>query len=315
MGLSVPAGLFNLSDPTNLGSGGPLVNLGAVPFGVGINGLAATSAVFAGSTGQALYIADTGAADPFRIKTGSWGCWARSAKRGATQTLLSKFGAAGTAATLIFALLIEPTYNKPYVIASNGAVATLLGNTDVCDDRWHFLVGTHDGTTLRIYVDGQPEGAMPLAGPLLNIAAPLNIGAYGADGTTAATAPSYGRVDEAFVTADVLTDDQIRLLYATRLAHTLGAIPTSLRLAVHRRRKGASWAVADFTTQPVRLHNFTGGALTDQGSGAVALTANPGTGTITDVAGADGTTQPTPNRSSARTPDSSATDAGLPGDD
>ena len=71
-----------------LGSGGPLVNLGAVPFGVGINGLAATAAVFAGSTGQALYIADTGAADPFRIRTGSWGCWFRTAKRG-TEAILN----------------------------------------------------------------------------------------------------------------------------------------------------------------------------------------------------------------------------------
>ena len=50
-----------------------LLNKGAVPFDVGINGQANTAAKFVGSTAQALYISDTGATDPFRIKTGSIG--------------------------------------------------------------------------------------------------------------------------------------------------------------------------------------------------------------------------------------------------
>ena len=98
LGLSAPAGLWNLSDLTDVsGNGRALTNKGAVPFGVGINGLASTAAVFAGATTQALYIANAGAADPFRIKTGSWGCWFRTAKRATGVCLLTKRGgAAGT---------------------------------------------------------------------------------------------------------------------------------------------------------------------------------------------------------------------------
>src|SRR3954465_3419722 len=75
LGLSVPLGLWNLGDLTDVsGNGRVLANKGAVPFGTGINGNPTTAAVFSGSTGQALYVADTGAADPLRIKTGSFGC-------------------------------------------------------------------------------------------------------------------------------------------------------------------------------------------------------------------------------------------------
>jgi hypothetical protein len=93
-------------------------------------------------------------------------------------------------------------------------------------------------------------------------------------------------VDEAFVTADVLSDDQVRSLYCARIPHTLGLVPSGVKLNVTRRRRGAAWAVADFPTQPLRLYNFTGGALTDQGSGNVLL-GNAGTAPLT-VAGADG---------------------------
>ena len=76
MGLAAPLGLWNLSDLTDVsGNGRNLLNKGGVPFGVGINGGANTAAQFSGNTGQALYISDTGAKDPFRIKTGSVGCW------------------------------------------------------------------------------------------------------------------------------------------------------------------------------------------------------------------------------------------------
>src|SRR3954469_18933277 len=85
LGLSAPRGLWNLSDLTDAsGNARALTNKGTVTFSPGVNGAVTTAAQFAGSTAQALYIADTGAADPFRITTGSWGCWFRTAKRGTT---------------------------------------------------------------------------------------------------------------------------------------------------------------------------------------------------------------------------------------
>jgi hypothetical protein len=287
-GLAVPLGLWNLSDLTDAsGNGRALTNKGSVPFGVGINGAATTAAVFAGSTGQALYIADTGAADPFRIKTGSWGCWFRTAKRGVAQWAVTKVGAAGTIAVLCYGLYVSANNVAQTSIADGTNTTGAVGTSDIADDRWHFVVATHDGTRNRLYVDGALEAQAAFSGSLnQGSAAPLDIGGYGADGATAAVAPFYGRVDEAFVTADVLSDDQIRNLYAARIPHTLTVTPGDVRILVRRRRRGGPLATTDFPTTPVRLHNFTAGALTDQGTGGVALTS--GSGALTTVAGADG---------------------------
>src|SRR3954468_7526284 len=92
MGLSAPLGLWNLGNLNDSsGNARNLSNKGSVTFDTGITGAASEAAVFTGSTAQALYIADTGAADPFRIRTGSWGCWFRTAKRGTQQALVSKW--------------------------------------------------------------------------------------------------------------------------------------------------------------------------------------------------------------------------------
>src|SRR4051794_28765713 len=94
LGLGTPVGLWDAGSLTNLGSGGNLTNKGTVPLTAkGLAGTANHAALFAGSTGQALYVADTGGADPFRIKTGSFGCWFRTAKRGTTQAALGKWPA------------------------------------------------------------------------------------------------------------------------------------------------------------------------------------------------------------------------------
>jgi hypothetical protein len=310
LGLSAPRGLWNLSDLTDAsGNGRTLTNKGTVTFASGINGTATTAAQFTGSTAQALYISDTGGADPFRIATGSVGCWFRTAKRGTYQHLLSKVNSGATSRSYEF-----------YVNTSNGVTANLFvdpattsgtpsGVSDVADDRWHLVVVTFDGTAVRAYVDAVLEGTASVTGALNGSTGPLNIGGYGADGSTAAANPHYGRVDEAFITADVLSDDQVRALYCAKVAHGLAATPAAFNLAVRRQRKGGAFAVGDFPAQPLRLHNFTAGALTDQGSNNVALTNN---GAAVAVAGADGALGNAFNFLAASSQSLSSTDAGLP---
>ena len=311
LGLSAPAGLWNLSDLTDAsGNGRALTNKGAVAFTSGINGIAATAAQFTGSTAQALYISDTGAADPFRIKTGSWGCWFRTAKTGVYQHLVTKASAA--AGQYCYALFLYTSNVLAAWVSPDGtAASSCLGISNVADDRWHQAVSTFDGSTQRIYVDAVLEASLSVSGAIFSGSGVLDIGAQAADGSTAASNPNFGRVDEAFVTADVLSPDQVRGLYCAKIAHTLGAVPSTFNLAVRRARKGAALdPVADFPGgQPLRLHNFTAGALTDQGTGNVTLTNN---GAAVAVAGADGSANGAYNFVAASSQSLSSTDAGLP---
>jgi hypothetical protein len=313
MGLSTPLGLWNLGT-VNDSSGNVrnLTNKGTVIFDTGITGSAAEAAVFTGSTGQALYIADTGAADPFRIRTGSWGCWFRTAKRGVQQQAISKIGTAGTNADTAWLMRVENS-NVLVAIASDGTNAvTATGISDVADDRLHFGVAVMDGSFLRLYVDGSLEAKVATGTILLQqLAKPLNIGSGGADAVTASIQPSFGRIDEAFVTADVLSPEQVYNLYCASIPHTLGVVPTGTRLAVRRLKRGGTLAVTNFPATPVRLHNFTAASLNDEGSNATPLVANPGTGAIVSVAGADGSPGNAYSFSGAHT-GLSATDTGLP---
>jgi hypothetical protein len=308
IGLAAPLGLWNLSDLSDAsGNGRALNNKGAVPFDVGINGLAATAAKFAGSVAQALYIPDIGAADPFRIKTGSWGCWFRVAKRGTFQLVMSKWPT--SAGQQSYYCSISNSNNAFAVtISTTGSDAVgVSGVTDISDDKWHFAVITHDGTELRLYIDGTLDAATPITGTIFGGTAPLNIGGYAADGGAATNAPFFGRVDEAFITADVLSDDQVRKLYCAKIAHTLGVIPSRATMNVRRRRRGASLVAGDFSTQPLRLHNFSAASLGDEGSNAVALTNN---GAAVSVAGSDGAAGNSFSFAGAQS--LSASDAGLP---
>ncbi|MET0786409.1 MAG: LamG-like jellyroll fold domain-containing protein [Paenisporosarcina sp.] len=293
MGLAAPIGLWNLSDLTDVsGNGRNLINKGSVPFGIGINGVAASAAVFSGAVAQGLYIADTGVSDPFRVKTISYGCWFRTGKQGIVQDIMGKWGQAAGQGSFLMEISALPA-------PAGGAIGTVVsttgsdspgvqGYTDVCDDRWHFAVVTYDGIALKVYVDGILENMGYVTNVIFAGSGSFTIGGRDVTAAQNGVQPFYGRVDEAFVTSDVLSDDQIRNLYCAKIAHTLGSIPVDVNLNVKRQRRGAALVSADFPSQPLRLHNFTGGALTDQGSGGVSLVSNPATGAIVSAAAADG---------------------------
>jgi len=287
LGLSAPVALWNLASTSDSsGNGRTLTNKGTVTFASGINGAAGTAAQFTGAVGQALYIADTGASDPFRIKVGSIGCWFRTPHKGSIQSLITK---RVNTPNLGWAFSISST-NKIYsrVSPQGTTFSDVQGQSDVCDNRWHFAVMTYDGLLRRVYVDGVVETTMLTSSLIFGANAPLNIGGFGADGSTNASEPNFGRVSNAFITNDILTEDQVRNLYCAKIPHTLAAIPGKVNLNVKRGRKGAALVTGDFPSTPLRLYNFSAGSLGNAGSqGATGDLTNVGTAVA--AGGADGT--------------------------
>jgi len=54
--------------------------------------------------------------------------------------------------------------------------------TSIQDGEWHFLAGTWDGATIRLFIDGNADASMDCAGTLSPNDAPLFIGARGGSG-------------------------------------------------------------------------------------------------------------------------------------
>ena len=276
LGLKAPAGLWFLNSSMNDSSGNnrSLTNKGGVGFTTNHDGAGNSAAQFTGSAAQVLYRNDTGSSDPFRIFGGSWGCWFRTAKRGSWQALMGKYSTA--AGQRMYWTQIVPANVIITEISHDGTASSTgaYGTTDVCDDRWHFVVVTFDGAMQRIYVDGLLEGTSAYTNWIFYGSAPFNIGGVGADNSNTTINPFFGAIDDVFVTNDLLTDDQVRFLYSSKTNHGLGKAPTTASVNVRRLRKGGALAVGDFPTPPLRLHNLTNGSSADQGSNAVPLT-NP----------------------------------------
>lgn len=285
LGLSAPVGIYNLSDNTDVSGNGRNLLSRNSPFTLGITGTANEASQFNGDpslgTGALKFIDDVGVSDPFRIRTGSWGCWFRTAKRGTQQMIISKSGA--TFGYYIYINGVNALQGQISTDGTNTPVAS--GITDVADDRWHFGVVTYDGTKLRLYLDANLEMTTDIMGTINGSAGSFNIGGYGGNQLTVTTSPFFGRVDEAFVTTDILNLDQIRNLYCASVPHLLGAVPTDARMTIRRHRRGSPLPVSSFPAQPVRLYN-TANSLIDEGSNALNLTISGGS--VVSVGGPNG---------------------------
>lgn len=290
LSLTAPVAIWNLSNVSDdSGNARVLTNKGTVPFGTGILGAASSAAVFAGSTAQALYIPDAGGADPFRIRTGSIGCWFRTAKRSQAQGLITRQNAADTSRS--YSLTVSAQNALTGAVSLDGTTWITVGSTtDICDDRWHFVVLSFDGTLLRLYLDGNLEASIAASGIAAIPAVPFNVGSFGADAATASVFPFYGRIDAAFVTTDSLSADDIRYLMCTKFLHGFASsglrIPRTVDLLLRRLSRGAILAAADFPQQPRRLYNLQNA--TDLGANALNLTP---AGNIFGVPGVDGIDQ------------------------
>lgn len=84
-----------------------------------------------------------------------------------------------------------------------------VGTSNVNDSRWHLGVGTFDGTTFRVYVDGVLEGSRVPDNPFVTSTAPWSIGRYG----PSIAEPFRGQIDDVRVYNRALSAAEIRDLY------------------------------------------------------------------------------------------------------
>ncbi|MCH8330166.1 MAG: T9SS type A sorting domain-containing protein [Bacteroidetes bacterium] len=105
--------------------------------------------------------------------------------------------------------------------SSGGRIAFVYGNgssfpevfstTNVLDNSWHFIVGTLDGITLKIYIDGSLEGSLPYTGTPAGNTRDVNIGASWGGGLF--TRFFDGLIDEVTLYDRALSDAEILAIY------------------------------------------------------------------------------------------------------
>ncbi|MEI8289067.1 MAG: LamG-like jellyroll fold domain-containing protein [Verrucomicrobiota bacterium] len=90
-------------------------------------------------------------------------------------------------------------------------------------DTWTFLVGTCDGTTARLFINGVPGGEQPRSGRIVENGQPLILGR----GLGYAKPSFKGRIGELRLYARGLTAEEVRALYEqTKTAYDFSGPPT-----------------------------------------------------------------------------------------
>ncbi|MBP9817444.1 tail fiber domain-containing protein, partial [Candidatus Shapirobacteria bacterium] len=170
-------------------------------IGVSLNGttqyLSCTDAVCGGTTKL----------DP---GSGSWtlGAWIKTSNASSTQDIMSKGTASGQYAYELYTVNGVP--GMTLINTANTAYIKADATRSIADNQWHHIVGTYDGTTISIFVDGYYVGSSTTktGTQVTDSTSDFQIGAR-----TDVSRYFNGAIDEPFISATALTYNQIKNMF------------------------------------------------------------------------------------------------------
>ena len=112
-------------------------------------------------------------------------CWVRPFRvKGVVQALISQHDYPSGCAFILF---LDKEGRVGFYLGDGGAYCRECSHTAataLVQHKWHHVVGTWDGQTKALYLDGKLAGSWPFAGPVRAGHAPLRFGAYSDHGQT-----------------------------------------------------------------------------------------------------------------------------------
>ncbi|MDP6772562.1 MAG: LamG domain-containing protein, partial [Anaerolineales bacterium] len=175
-----------------------------------VSGVRGTAADLVAASSMSLTDADH--ADYTFTTAFSMGAWIyRDIDSGTSEGVFGKYALSGTESTFLFQITGADasqfiTQNASDSLSASAGPTVALG-------QWYFWTGTYDGATQRFYINGVEVDSDAQTGNLKDSTESVGIGARVHGGT-----PSLffdGKIDEAFLTAEVLSPTQIKHMYET----------------------------------------------------------------------------------------------------
>lgn len=175
-------------------------------------------------------------------------CWMKFAANPASIQALVSWGATGGGTHNVFQLNLQ-TSGK--VAIDNGVgTGVVLSTLALTTATWHFVVGTWDGTTMTLYVDGASQGtATPGAQTIPASSTVFNIGANSAS----ASAPGNfysGQVDEVCAWSIKLSSTQVSAIYTAGHTGATGTLANTMVAGA-----GAQWSFGSPVWQNYNIWN------------------------------------------------------------
>jgi hypothetical protein len=110
----------------------------------------------------------------------------------------------------VYSLDTNSTTVRFVIRNSSSTAVTVSSSTTLSTSTWYHLVGTYDGTTANLYINGRLDSSGSLAGPLSTYSASRDLGIGAVD-----TGSQFwnGKIDEARIYNRALSSDEVRQLY------------------------------------------------------------------------------------------------------
>lgn len=143
--------------------------------------------------------------------------WVKTNAPTAERKLFAKWADAGSQFSYLLSILSNGTAQ---FATFTGGTDIVAGTTDLDDGEWHHIVGTYDGSNIRIYIDGVEENSAVASGSINTTTAPVRIGA--GSGGLGTESPFDGEGGHGAIWNVTLTNQEIASL-------AVGISPLSIR--------------------------------------------------------------------------------------
>jgi hypothetical protein len=144
--------------------------------------------------------------------------WAKPAVSGETAKIVGKHGSSNPIAGTLGIFEGSPEFE----ITTGGDYHSVLDSSALPVGSWSHVVGTYDGSTVTLYVDGNEVASTPASGAIATNSCDWDIGALGCESINLFD----GAIDEAAVYDHALTEDRISSHYAAAAPSGLAGPPT-----------------------------------------------------------------------------------------
>ncbi len=101
--------------------------------------------------------------------------WVKLASTSGERKVIAKWSDSGGAFSYLLGIAGAGNDNAQFVV-NTGSNGIALGTTSLSVGVWHLIVGTYDGVTVRVYLDGVEDGTDAQTGNLNLTSAPVRIG-------------------------------------------------------------------------------------------------------------------------------------------
>ena len=136
-------------------------------------------------------------------------CWAKNMVNGEHKVIAKWSDSPG----LFSYLLSINASDQPFFAVHTGSQSVALATTAMVIGTLHHLVGTYDGTTMRVYLDGVEDGTTAKTGNITSTTAPVRIG-VGSGATS--EQPMDGSLEDARIYDRVLSPEEILTIFNSR---------------------------------------------------------------------------------------------------